>query len=125
MTISTVMLYCAGLSAVSLRRTDMVNVIFRVKMKPGKEDAALAQFRKMVKSVEANEPGVLVYAFHRLQDDPSELVFWEAYADDAAFKAHAGTPHMGEMRAAFAELFDPTTVKLERLERIAGFVRAG
>jgi quinol monooxygenase YgiN len=103
----------------------MVTVIFRAKMKAGKEDEALAKMRGMVENVQANEPGALVYAFHRLQDDPSELVFWEAYADDEAFKAHMGTPHMGEMRAAFAELFDPTTVKLERLERVAGFVRAG
>jgi quinol monooxygenase YgiN len=103
----------------------MVCVIFRVKMKPGKEEEALAQFRKMVESVEANEPGTLVYAFHRPQDDPSEIVFWEAYADDAAFKAHMGTAHMGEMRGFFGELFDTTTVKLERLERVAGFVRAG
>ena len=103
----------------------MVSVIFRVKMKPGKEEEALAQFRKTVESVEANEPGTLVYAFHRLQDDPSEIVFWEAYADDEAFKAHLGTPHMSEMRTFFPELFDPTTVKLERLDRVAGFVRAG
>ncbi len=103
----------------------MVTVIFRVKMKPGKEEEALAQFRKMVDSVEAKEPGALVYAFHRLQDDPSEIVLWEAYADDDTFKAHMGTPHMSEMRTFFPELFDATTVKLERLERVAGFVRAG
>jgi quinol monooxygenase YgiN len=103
----------------------MVTVIFRAKMKTGKEDEALAKMRAMVENVQANEPGALVYAFHRLQDDPSELVFWEAYADDDAFKAHMGTPHMSEMRTFFPALFDPTTVKLERLERVAGFVRAG
>ena len=103
----------------------MVTVIFRAKMKPGKEDEALAKMRGMVEKVQASEPGALVYAFHRLQDDPSELVFWEAYADDAAFKAHAGTAHINEMRGFFAELFDTASVKLERMERVAGFVRAG
>jgi quinol monooxygenase YgiN len=103
----------------------MITLIFRAKMKAGKEDEALAKMRGMVEQVLANEPGALVYAFHRLQDDSSELVFWEAYADDEAFKAHMGTAHMGEMRTFFPELFDPTTVKLERLERVAGFVRAG
>ena len=102
----------------------MVSVIFRAKMKVGKEDEALAKMRGMAEQVQANEPGALVYTFHRLQDDPSEIVFWEAYADDDAFKAHMGTPHMSEMRTFFPELFDPTTVKLERLERVAGFVRA-
>ena len=101
----------------------MVNVIFRARMKPGKEDEALAKMSAMALSVQANEPGALVYAFHRPQDDPSELVFWESYADDDAFKTHAGTAHMSDMRAAFADLFDTSTVKLERLERVAGFVR--
>jgi quinol monooxygenase YgiN len=103
----------------------MVNVIFRAKMKPGKEDEAIAKMRSMAESVQANEPGALIYAFHRPQDDPSFLVFWECYADDDAFKAHAGTPHMADMRGAFADLFDTSTVKLERLERVAGFVRGG
>ncbi len=101
----------------------MVSVIFRAKMKAGKEDEALAKMSSMVESVQESEPGALVYAFHRLQDDPSEIVFWEAYADADAFKAHMGTAHMNEMRGFFPELFDATTVKLERLERVAGFVR--
>ena len=101
----------------------MVSVIFRAKMRPGKEDEAVEKMTKMVEAVKANEPGALIYAFHRVQDDPSEMVFFEVYADDDAFKAHTSTPHMGEMRGSFAELFDPTTVKLERLERVAGFAR--
>jgi len=32
---------------------------------------------------------------------------------------------MGEMRAAFGGLFDTTTVKLERLDEVAGFMRGG
>jgi quinol monooxygenase YgiN len=103
----------------------VVSLIFRAKMKPGKEDDAVKMMTKMAETVKANEPGALVYAFHRPQEDPSELVFFEVYADDAAFKTHSSTPHMGEMRSTFAELFDPTTVKLERLERVGGFARAG
>jgi quinol monooxygenase YgiN len=101
----------------------MITLIFRAKMKPGKEDDAVAMMSKMVESVKSNESGTLIYSFHRPQEDPSELVFYEAYADDDAFKNHSSTPHMGEMRGAFAELFDPTTVKLERLEHVAGFAR--
>lgn len=104
---------------------NVVSVIFRAKMKPGKEDEAVKQMTGMVESVKAKEPGALIYAFHRPQEDPSELVFWELYADDDAFKNHMSTEHMGAMRGSFAELFDPTTVKLERLERVAGFSRAG
>ena len=35
------------------------------------------------------------------------------------------TPHMGELRAAFGELFDTSQVKLERLDEVAGFMRGG
>ena len=101
----------------------MVSLIFRAKMKPGKEDEAIQKMTAMVEAVKANEPGVLLYAFHRPVEDPSELVFFEAYVDDDAFKAHGQTPHMGDMRSAFADIFDPTTVKLERMDRTAGFSR--
>lgn len=101
----------------------MITVLYRVKMKPGKEDEALAAFRGMVEKAEAKEPGTVAYVLHRLQDDPSELVFYEVYADDEAFKNHMGTEHMKAMRGAFGDLFDTTTVKMERLERVAGFAR--
>ena len=101
----------------------MVIVIFRAKAKQGKEQEALAQMRSMVESVQAQEPGALAYMCHTLKDDPAEVVFYEAYADDAAFKAHMETPHMSTMRGSFAELFDTTQVKLERLDEVAGFMR--
>jgi len=101
----------------------MITVIFRAKMKEGKEEEALKTMGEMAETVQANEPGALVYLVHRLQDDPSQLIVFECYADAAAFKGHAGTPHMADMRAAFAELFDTTQVKLERLERKGGYSR--
>lgn len=101
-----------------------VNVIFRAKAKQGKTDEAVANMRGMAEQVQAKEPGTITYAFHHPTEDPSELVFYEAYADDAAFKSHAGTEHMAAMRASFADVFDPATAKIERLERVAGFARA-
>ena len=97
----------------------MVTLIFRAKMQPGKEDEAL------VAAVQAQEPSTLAYLFHRSQQDPSEVVLFEIYADDNALQAHSQTPHMGELRAAFGELFDTATVKVYRLERVAGFAREG
>ena len=101
----------------------MVTVIFRAKMQAGKEDQAIAAMEKMARAVEGQEESTLVYLVCRSQDDPSELIVLESYKDDAAFKAHAATPHMGEMRGAFSELFDVSAVKLERLERLGGFAR--
>lgn len=101
----------------------MITIIFRTKIKEGKEEEALAQLRKMADSVQAQEPGALAYLCHRSQADPSEIIFFEMYADDDAFQAHSQTPHMGEMRAGFGELFDLSQVKVERLDQIAGFAR--
>lgn len=103
----------------------MLTIIARFKMQAGKEDEALERLRQMVGSVQAEEPGALAYLCHRSQDDPSEIVFFEVYADDDALQAHGQTPHMGEFRAGFAQLFDVSQVKIERLERVAGFARPG
>jgi len=101
----------------------MVTLIFRAKMQAGKEDEAWERLKKMAEAVRAQEPGALAYLFHRAQEDPSQLVLFEVYADDAALQAHTQTPHMAGLRSVFGELFDLTQMKVERLERVAGFVR--
>ena len=103
----------------------MISLIFRMKIKEGTEDQALELLGKMAESVQAQESGTLAYLIHRSQEDPSEIVFFEVYDDDDALQAHGQTPHMGEFRASFADLFDTSTVKLERLERLGGFARPG
>lgn len=103
----------------------MVTIIARFKLREGKEEEGLALLRTMVQQVQAQEAGALAYVCHQSKDDPSEIVFFELYADDAALQAHGQTPHMGELRTGFGPLFDPTSVKIERLERVAGFVREG
>jgi quinol monooxygenase YgiN len=102
----------------------MVTVIARMKMKEGKEDDAVRSVTKMAEAVAKNEPGALAYVAHRSVDNPSEIIFFEVYQDEDAFKAHRQTPHMGEMGASFAELFDVSTLKIERLERLAGAAKA-
>ena len=44
--------------------------------------------------IEANEPGTLVYAVHRVENAPSSRVFYELYADRAAFEAHEAMPYV-------------------------------
>jgi len=102
----------------------MVTIIFRMKIKDGKEDEALDRLRKMCDAVEANELKTLAYVFHQAKDNPSEVVLFEHYVDDEALQAHMRTPHMGELRASLDEFFDLSQVKAERLERVGGFVRA-
>ena len=102
----------------------MITVLFRMKFRDGKEDEALAKVTALAEAVNANEPGTLAYVVHRSQEDPLEIVFFERYADGAAHEAHAKSAHMGAMRENFAEIFDPASIKVEQLDRIAGEVRA-
>ncbi len=102
----------------------MTTILARFKVQPGKEAEAEKALNEMAAAVEANEPGALLYVFNRSQKEPSEITVFEVYADGEAFDAHGQSPHMGQFRAAFASVFDPTAVKIERLERVAGFVRA-
>ena len=103
----------------------MNTIIARIKIKDGKRDEALAALKKMAEGVEANEPGTLAYVIHQLKDDPSEIVFFELYADDDASKAHREGAAMKTFQSGFAEMFDVSQVKIEQLDRIAGVVRAG
>ena len=103
----------------------MVTIIFRVKIKDGKEEEALGKVTAMAEAVQATEPGALAYVVHRNQEDLSEIVFFEHYADDAAFESHGKTAHMAVMSENFADIFDTATVKIERLDRVAGVLRAG
>jgi quinol monooxygenase YgiN len=40
-----------------------------------------------------DEPGTIIYVTHERPDFPAERVFYEAYADQAAFDAHEAGPH--------------------------------
>lgn len=102
----------------------MNTIIARIKIKDGKEDEALAALTKMAEGVRAKEPGTLAYMIHRSANDPSEIVFFELYSDDAAAAAHSQGESMKEFQSGFADLFDVSQVKIERLERVGGLVRA-
>lgn len=103
----------------------MITILFRMKMRNGKEKPALASLRKMAATVSASEPDTLAYVFHRSQDDAADVVLYEAYLDNAALQTHVQSPHMAEFQTKVAELFDVSAIKVDALERIAGFVRAG
>ena len=101
----------------------MTAILAQFKIKPEKQAEAEKALAEMVAAVEANEPGAALYIAHRSQEDPTLITFFEAYADDDAFRAHTQTPHMASLQRALAQLADLSTVRIERLERIAGFTR--
>ena len=46
-----------------------------------------------IEQIKANEPGTIVYASHTVKDEPLQRIFYELYADEAAFHAHEAAPH--------------------------------
>jgi quinol monooxygenase YgiN len=65
----------------------------RIRANDGKGNELIAAFQPLLDQVE-KEPGTLLYAMNRSNDDPD--VFWvsELYADDDAFAAHTGSDAM-------------------------------
>lgn len=101
--------------------SEMITQIARFGLREGKEEEAREALATMVKAVDENEPGVLAYTAH-VSEKTGNIVFFEVYKDDAAMKAHGGTPHMRAMFANFTTVFK-MPVDIERLDRIAALNR--
>ena len=101
----------------------MTAILAQFKLKPEMQAEAEKALAEMVAAVEANEPGAALYIAHRSEKDPTLITFFEAYADRDAFTAHTQTPHMANLQRVLAQVADLSTVRIERLDRIAGFVR--
>jgi quinol monooxygenase YgiN len=78
--------------------TNEVTVFARLRAAPGKGDALAALMAELVALVRKNEPGCLAYRLHRAQEDPDLLLFYETYADEAAFERHRNAPHVLQVR---------------------------
>lgn len=63
-----------------------------------KDQAAAEAFDALVaetaEGIKSSEPGTLLYAVNRVEGAPLSRVFYEVYADQAAFEAHETTPHV-------------------------------
>jgi quinol monooxygenase YgiN len=102
----------------------MITVTAEFRINEGKDAEAVAAIEKLVAAVSANEPGALMYTWHRGLKDAAQVLVYEVYRDDEARQAHRDTPHLAEFQKAFAGgVFDPSTVKIARYERIAAIER--
>jgi quinol monooxygenase YgiN len=61
---------------------------------PGHEEAFDALVRRTVEGIRAHEPGTLVYVSHADEADPLRRIFYELYADRAAFEEHERQAHV-------------------------------
>lgn len=80
-----------------------LRVIATLKAVPGKEEELRGVLTALLHPTR-EEDGCLGYALLQNRDDPTEFRFVEQWADDAAFDAHLGTPHIQSAIVAFEGL---------------------
>ncbi|GAA1015624.1 hypothetical protein Aple_009400 [Acrocarpospora pleiomorpha] len=87
-----------------------------------KDDASADAFDQLVsetiEGIRQHEPGTLVYASHRVDGQPLQRIFYELYADRAAFDAHEEQEHTRRFLAARDDLL--SSVEVDWLELHTG-----
>lgn len=68
--------------------------------------------------IRAQEPGTLVYVSHIPDGEPHVRVFYELYADHAAFEQHEEQPHVKRFLTERGQYLAATEVT--RLDEVAG-----
>ncbi len=77
---------------------NVLTVVATIRAAKGKGDALAALLTEQVGVVLKAEPGCLVYRVHRSTKKPELFLFYETYADDAAFDFHRMAPHLAAYR---------------------------
>ena len=75
-----------------------LTVVATLRAAPGKADTLAALLTEQCAVIRRTEPGCLLYRVHRSTKDPDAFLFYEIYADDAAFDAHRASPHLAQYR---------------------------
>jgi quinol monooxygenase YgiN len=78
--------------------SNVLTVVARLRAAKGKGDALAALLVEQTAVVLGAEPGCVVYRAHRSTRDPELFLFYETYADDAAFELHRKAPHLAAFR---------------------------
>jgi quinol monooxygenase YgiN len=78
--------------------TPSVTVVATLRAAPGKADGLAELLVEQAGVIRKTEPGCIVYRVHRSTSDPDAFLFYEIYADDAAFAAHRASPHLAQYR---------------------------
>jgi quinol monooxygenase YgiN len=95
-------------------------LVVRFTVEEGQEAAFDQLTAEILDQVRTHEPSTLVYACHRVEDDPHARVFYELYADRAAFRHHEAQPHTARFLAAREPLLTGTEVAFLRLDAAKG-----
>ena len=85
----------------TLAREAGLLVVARWQVKPGEADNVAAILGRFLPQAQ-QEPGVKLFLIGRGKDDPSQFLFYELFADEAAFAAHQQTGHFKQLIAGEA-----------------------
>ena len=77
-------------------------LVVRMTVREGEEERAAELIGRLAEATR-QKPGNVHYIAHRAADDPRVFMFYEQYADKAAFEAHGASEHF--QRLALGELF--------------------
>ena len=73
-------------------------LVVRMRAKEGEEERAVEVMHELAQA-SRQEPGCEAYVPCRDPEDPRSFLFYEQYADKAAFEAHGASPHFQELAA--------------------------
>tara|TARA_B100000315_G_scaffold25378_1_gene21957 strand:+ start:433 stop:750 length:318 start_codon:yes stop_codon:yes gene_type:complete len=65
-----------------------INVLFRVKVKAGREDEFYKLAIEMARSTIAEDEGCKTFTYHQHAKDPGDFFLYEQWRDRAALQAH-------------------------------------
>ncbi|MEU0457225.1 antibiotic biosynthesis monooxygenase [Streptomyces sp. NPDC006129] len=90
----------------------------RFTLRDGAGEAFDALVEQTTAGIRAHEPGTLIYSCHEVEDAPNERIFYELYADRAAFEEHERQPHTRHFLTERSKYVEKTEV--DRLQPYAG-----
>ncbi len=89
-----------------------INVLFRAKVKAGREDEFYKVASEITKSTRAEDEGCINFTFHQHTENPNDFFAYEQWRDQDAFNAHFarlakvyGAPTEGGILPAFLSDF--------------------
>lgn len=87
-----------------------------------RDDAAVRAFDELTAEtligIRNLEPGTLVYVSHAVEGQPLQRIFYELYADRAAFELHETQPHVRHFLAAREQYI--VAVEVDFMESVTG-----
>jgi quinol monooxygenase YgiN len=85
----------------TLNREAGLLVVAQWQVKPGEDDHVADILGRFLPQAQ-QEPGVKLFLIGRGKEDPAQFLFYELFADEAAFAAHQRSGHFKELIAGEA-----------------------